>query len=74
MRTTVSLDDDAFSIAKQYAEVRSIGLGEAISDLVRRGAAHRFGTKTIDGFAVVDLPDDSPVVSMEHLNDLEDEI
>jgi len=74
MRTTLSLDDDAFSLIKQYAETRSLGLGKAVSELVRRGAAHRFATKEVYGLHVVDLPADSPKITTKHINALKDEL
>ena len=40
MRTTLNLDDDAFELAKNYAKDRSITLGKALSELVRRGSPH----------------------------------
>lgn len=73
MRTTISLDDDAFRLVKRYAETRSMGIGKAVSELVRRGASHRWGIREVDGVHVVDLPGDSPKVSTKHLLALEDE-
>jgi len=37
MRTTLAIDDDVLSIAKEYAGRRNLSLGAAISDLVRLG-------------------------------------
>ena len=37
MRTTLSLDDDVFQVLKTYAEKRSLAMGKALSELVRRG-------------------------------------
>lgn len=73
MRTTISIDDDAFQLAKQYAETRSMGIGKAVSELVRKGASHRWGMREEDGIFVVDLPSDSPKVTTKHVLDLEDE-
>jgi hypothetical protein len=39
MRTTVNLSDDALIAAQTHARRRNISLGEAVSELVRRGAA-----------------------------------
>lgn len=74
MRTTISLDDDAFTLAKNYAETRSVALGKAVSELVRRGAAHRFSTKRVEGLHVIDLPSDSPKITIEHIKALKDEL
>ena len=74
MRTTVNIDDDAFDIAKRYAASRSLGLGKALSELVRKGVSHRWGMREEDGIFVVDLPKDSPKVTTKHILDLEDEL
>jgi predicted DNA-binding ribbon-helix-helix protein len=73
MRTTVSLDDDAFKIAKRYAATRSLRLGKAISELIRRGIASPLRTRVVNGLHVVDLPQDSPAVTTEHVRKLEAE-
>jgi len=74
MRTTISIDDDAFKLVKQYAEVRSLGLGKALSELVRRGASHEWGIREEKGFYVVDLPPDSPKVTTKQVLALKDEL
>jgi len=74
MRTTLSLDDDVLREVKVYAESRDIALGKAVSELVRRGLAAPLRTRLVNGFHVVDLPPDSPVVTSEHVRKLEDEL
>ena len=74
MRTTLSLDDDVLREVKVYAESRDIALGKAVSELVRRGLAAPLRTSLVNGFHVVDLPSDSPVVTSEHVRKLEDEL
>ena len=37
MRTTLNLQDDAFQAASEYAAARAMKLGDAVSELVRRG-------------------------------------
>jgi hypothetical protein len=37
MRTTVSIDDDVFTIARQKSLKERVSLGHAISDLIRQG-------------------------------------
>jgi hypothetical protein len=41
MRTTVTLDDDAYELAMLCAKGRGITLGEAISEFVRKGQEAR---------------------------------
>jgi hypothetical protein len=73
MRTTINLDDDVVSIVRQYAESRSIALGKAISELVRRGMNTSRPTRIVNGLLVVDLPPDSPRVTTSRVRELEAE-
>ena len=74
MRTTLSLDDDVFASVKSYAKNRSLGLGKAVSDLVRKGLRARLPTRMEDGFLVFDTPPDSPPVTSERVKELESKI
>ncbi len=72
MRTTLNLDDDIFQIAKDYAENRSIGLGKAVSELVRRGSSLRMPTCIENGLHVFDPPPGSPMITREKVRELQD--
>lgn len=72
MRTTMNLDDDILAFARHYSESRSLSLGKAISDLVRRGIEAPPRTKVVNGIHVFDVPPDSPKVTTEHVLRLED--
>ena len=72
MRTTLSLDDDILESVKTFAESRDLSLGKAVSELVRRGLRAPMRTKIVNGFHVVDLPEDSPIVTDEHVRKLLD--
>jgi hypothetical protein len=75
MRTTLNLDDDVLELLKDYADRRSVGLGKAASDLVRRGLTAPVQTRMVNGFHVVVLPANSPKVTSEKVKQLlEDEI
>jgi len=75
MRTTLNLDDDVLELLKDYADRRSVALGKAASDLVRRGLTAPVQTRMINGFHVVVLPANSPKVTSEKVKQLlEDEI
>ena len=78
MRTTLNLDDDVLDALKEYAESRSIAIGKAASDLVRRGLAAPVQTRLVNGFCTVVLPPgsaDSPKITTEQVRRLlEDEI
>jgi hypothetical protein len=60
MRTTLTLEDDAFSTAQTYAHSRSLKLGQAVSELIRRASSQQLPLKQQDGIWVFDLPADTP--------------
>jgi hypothetical protein len=75
MRTTINLDDDVLREAKRYADSRSVALGKAVSDLVRRGLSAPVPTKIVNGIHVVLLPKASPPVESQKVKRLlEDEL
>ena len=75
MRTTLNLDDDVLNLLKDYADSRSVALGKAASELVRRGLAAPVQTRMVNGFHAVVLPANSPKVTSEEVKQLlEDEI
>jgi hypothetical protein len=73
MRTTLTLDDDVLRLVKQYAESRSLTLGEAVSDLVQRALTVPRPTKEVNGVQVFDLSAESPRVSSKKVRELDAE-
>jgi hypothetical protein len=74
MRTTLSLDDDVHQLLHKYAESRSIALGKAASELVRRGLSYERPTEVNKhGIRVFVLPPDSPKITSEHVKNLQDD-
>ena len=73
MRTTLTLDDDVFESIKRYAEDRSLPLGKAASELLRRGIAARWPLREVNGLPVFDLPPDSPRVTSDDVRRVESE-
>ena len=71
MRTTLRIDDDVFQRVRSYADSRSLPLGKAVSELVRRGLTAARPTRTLNGLQVFDLPQDSPRVSTKRVRELE---
>ena len=71
MRTTISLDDDVFRLVKRYAASRSLALGKAVSDLVRRALTLPRPTQETNGVQVFELPPDSPRVTMKKVQELD---
>jgi hypothetical protein len=74
MRTTLNLDDDVLELLKGYAENRSVALGKAASELVRRGLNAPVETRLVNGFYAVVLPENSSKITSERVKQLiEDE-
>jgi negative regulator of replication initiation len=71
MRTTISIDDDVCRLAKRYAASRSLALGKAVSELLRRAFTMPRPTRTVNGLQVFDLPAESPRVTMKKVQDLD---
>jgi hypothetical protein len=67
MKMTIKLDDDLVPALKKFAVNRKITVKKAVAELVRKGLGVRSPMRTvvINGFHVVDLPPDSPVVTEE---------
>jgi len=74
MRTTLSLDDDVVPLVKNYAEGRSLALGKAVSELVRKGLRAPTPTCIENGIVVFDVPADSPPITSERVKELESEL
>lgn len=70
MRTTITLEDDAFVAAQAYAQARAMKLGQAISELIRRASAGPVPVKEKDGVWMFDLPTDTPRVSSRRVKEL----
>jgi len=73
MRTTFTLDDDAAALAQNYAKARSLRLGKAVSELIRRASSPSSGLKKKGDIWVFALPDDAPRVTAAHVKALLDE-
>jgi hypothetical protein len=72
-RTTITLADDALSTVRHYAERRALTLGQAVSELVLKGAKREFLMDDIGGFHVVRLAIDSPKVTAAQVKELEEQ-
>ena len=57
--------------SRRYAESRALSLGQAVSDLVRRGFSAERPSRVVNGFRVFNLPPDSPIVTAEPIRNLE---
>ena len=73
MRTTITLDDDVFAIARQRAQRERVTLGEAISRYVRDGL--RSGTQQANAPVAMRskysvLPAQGEIITTEHVRRL----
>ena len=70
MRTTLTLESDAFAVAQTYAQARSLKLGQAVSELIRMSSAQRLPMRKRDGVWVFELPADTPRVTAARVKDM----
>jgi hypothetical protein len=74
MRTTLAITDDALELARKLARQKQVSLGEAVSELVRRGARLPVPTTERQGLTVVRLPKGSSRVTAAAIEDLLEEL
>lgn len=75
MRTTLTLAEDAFLVAKHVAQSEKLSLGDAVSELVRAGARARAASSAAQAplrgrFAM--LPARDEVITVEQVRELMD--
>lgn len=73
MRTTLDLDPEIMSAARQIAAARSISLGKAVSDLARKGLEARARTSARKGFPVFQVREGSRPLTSEDVRRDEDD-
>ena len=74
MRTTFNIEDSVLEQLKRYAAERAMPAGKAVSFLLKDALNRPLGTRIENGFEVFDVPQDSPIVTLEHTLKLEDEL
>jgi hypothetical protein len=73
MRTTLELDDDLLTTAKQLAEQQGVPLGQIISDLVRQSLAARAPLKERNGVLLFVPKPAASKPNLRRVNKLRDE-
>ena len=73
MRTTLNLDDDLIADVRRYARRRNLSMGNAVSELIRRGLAVGVPVRVVNGLYVFDVPPGSPPITRERIKKLEAE-
>lgn len=74
MRTTLNLDEEVLELTKIYAKSRSLALGKAVSELVRKGLRAPTPTRMVNGVHVFDLPPGGERITSERVKELESEL
>jgi hypothetical protein len=75
MRTTLSIDDDVLSAAKELAEIEKTSVGEVISSLARRALAPtETKAKTRNGVPLLNIRKGAPRVTSELVHRLREEL
>jgi hypothetical protein len=73
MRTTLTIDDDIYAIARHVAVLKRTSIGEALSELARRGL-DRMNTQTGgDAFPVFGVSENAPAFGLQEVKSAEDE-
>jgi hypothetical protein len=71
VRTTLTLDDDVVELVQRQAKLRGVSMGQAVSDLLRRGLTAPTPSRYQDGLVVFELPADSPTVTTDDVRRIE---
>lgn len=73
MRTTLTIDDDIYAIARHMAALKHIAVGAALSDLARRGLNRVMDQTRDDGFPVFSVSEKATVFGLDAVKSIEDE-
>jgi hypothetical protein len=76
MRTTITIDDDIFNIARQKAQKERVSIGHVISDLARQGirnAQQIKGDRPIPKSKYAVLGKRDEIITSEHIYKLMDQ-
>ncbi len=69
MRTTLQIDDDVLSVAKQLAAERNVSIGSVVSELARKGLRPVEPYRYSDDFPVFEVREDAPVFGPDEVDD-----
>lgn len=74
MRTTLSIDEDVLSAAKEMAVLQKKTVGEVISALARDGMQRESAGATRNGILLLPFRPDARPVTLDLVNKLRDEL
>jgi len=72
MRTTLDIRDDVLEKVNEYAAVRSISKGAAVSEVLERGLKASPPTRWENGLLIFDPGPGAEVITLERTLELED--
>lgn len=73
MRTTVTIDNDVYAIARQLAALKHSSIGEALSELARRGLERDSQSGAEDVFPTFHVSENAPPFGPSDVAAAEDE-
>jgi hypothetical protein len=71
MRTTLNIEDEALKVIREYARKHGISQGQAVSDLVQRGAENVPKFKMKNGWVILEAAPGTPPLTNELLDQWE---
>jgi hypothetical protein len=74
MRTTLTLPDDVYELARSLAYSKNLSLGDALAELVREGVRPAAVNPSKSGFPCFSVAPDAAPITLEKTLDLEDEL
>jgi len=74
MRTTLNLPDDAYDVARSFANSRGISIGEAVGELIRRGLNPGPVIDTSGDIPHFVVPPNAAPITLEKTLEAEDEV
>jgi hypothetical protein len=74
MRTTLTIDDDIYKVARNIAQARGISIGRAVSELALRGLERSYQGDTEGGLPVFSVSDSARPITLEDVKKLEDQV
>jgi len=74
MRTTLSLPDDVYEVARSLAHSKNLSLGDAVAELIRQGLRPPASVKSKRGFPCFSIAPDAPPITLEKTLAMEDEL
>ncbi|MFA6506775.1 MAG: hypothetical protein WCT14_11775 [Treponemataceae bacterium] len=73
MRTTLTIDDEVYAIARQVAALKHLSVGSALSELARRGLERTARSPTDADFPAFEVSENAPVFGLDDVAAAEDE-